>query len=81
MWPRSATLTMDSGWPAPIQNGGCGFWAVGGSTTTFSNCQCLPRCDQGASDVQALTMTASASSKRSSASSMGMQKPANSLCR
>ena len=24
-WPRSATRAIDSGWPAPIQNGGWGF--------------------------------------------------------
>ena len=56
-----------------------GFCAVGGSTTIFSNCQYLPRWEKGSSVVHALTMTASASSKRASASSIGTQKPANSL--
>ena len=72
---------MDAGRPAPIHSGGCGFWCVGGSTTTLSNCQYLPWCDHGASAVHALSMTSSASSKRASASSMGTQKPANSLWR
>src|SRR5262245_16806703 len=79
--PWAATFLIDPGLPAPIHNGGWGFWAVGGSTTTSSNCQYWPRCDQGASEVQALSITSKHSSKRASASSMGTQNPANSLYR
>src|SRR6516162_1460604 len=63
----------------PIQIGGCGRCAVGGSTTILSNCQYLPRWENGSSVVHAWRITASASSKRASASSIGTQKPANSL--
>jgi hypothetical protein len=45
---------------------------------TSSYVQNLPRCENRASEVQAAMMTCSASSKRSSASSYGVQKPANS---
>ena len=79
--PSAATFRMEAALPAPIQSGGCGFCAVGGSTTTLSNCQYLPRWLHGTSDVQALTITSSDSSKRPSASSMGVAKPANSLYR
>ena len=67
--------------PAPIQMAGCGRWAGGGSTTTFSNCQKRPSCDQRSSEVQALRSTASDSSNRASASSIGTQKPVNSFRR
>jgi hypothetical protein len=40
--PRRATLRIESGLPAAIQIGGCGFCFVGGSTMIFSKCQCLP---------------------------------------
>ena len=43
--PFSATWRTERSLPAPIQIGGCGFCAVGGSTTTSSNAQYLPRCE------------------------------------
>src|SRR5215510_13606795 len=81
LWPSAATFLLDVGLPAPIHNGGWGFWAVGGSTATSSNCQYVPRYDHGVSEVQALVITSKHSSKRASASSMGTQNPANSLYR
>ena len=54
--------------PAPIQIGGCGFCAVGGSTMMFSKRQNLPWCEKRCSEVQDFRMTSSPSSKRSSAS-------------
>ena len=41
----------------PIQIGGCGRCAVGGSTTILSNCQYFPRWENGSSAVHALRMT------------------------
>ena len=79
--PRCATLRIESGWPAAIQIGGCGFCFVGGSTTMFSKFQNLPWCEKRSSLVHAFRITDSNSSKRSSASAIGMQKPENSLCR
>src|SRR3981189_3501034 len=35
---------MDEGLPAPIHNGGCGFWLVGGSTRMSLNVQKRPLC-------------------------------------
>ena len=40
--PRRATLRIESGLPAAIQIGGCGFCRVGGSTMMFSKFQNLP---------------------------------------
>src|SRR6516225_3365973 len=79
--PCAATRQIELSPPAPIQIGGGGFCAVGGSTTILSNCQYLPRWEKSSSAVHALTITASASSNRASASSIGIQKPANSLYR
>jgi hypothetical protein len=76
--PRAATLRIESGPPAAIQTGGCGFCEVGGSTMMSSYCQNLPLCENPALDVQALMMTCSASSKRACACSYGVQKPADS---
>ena len=45
--PCAATRRIELSPPAPIQIGGCGFCAVGGSTTIFSNCQYLPRWENG----------------------------------
>ena len=81
MEPRRATLRIESGLPAAIQIGGCGFCAVGGSTMMSSKFQNLPWCEKRSFVVQDLMMSARPSSKRSSASSIGMQKLANSLWR
>jgi hypothetical protein len=62
--------------PAPIQIGECGRCTVGGSTTMLSNCQYLPRWENGSSAVHALRMTTSASSNRASASSIRTRKAA-----
>jgi hypothetical protein len=70
---------MDEGLPAPIQNGGCGFWLVGGSTRMSLNVQKRPWCEKRCVDVHALVMIARASSKRASASSRGIAKPVNSF--
>jgi hypothetical protein len=70
---------MDEGLPAAIQNGGCGFWLGGGSTKTSLNVQKRPWCEKRCSEVHALVMIASASSKRASASSSGIAKPRNSF--
>ncbi len=43
--PRRATLRIESGLPAAIQIGGCGFCRVGGSTMMFSKFQNLPWCE------------------------------------
>ena len=58
---------IDSGWPAPCQNGGCGFWMVGGSTMMSSNCQYLPWNENRSFEIQDLVMMSMASSKRGSA--------------
>src|SRR5215813_4727591 len=61
--------------------GGCGFCAVGGSTTIFSKDQYVPRCENRSLEVHDFTITSMDSSKRASASSIGTQNPANSLYR
>ncbi len=52
-----------------------------GSTITLSYCQYWPLCDQGESKVQAFSITSKHSSKRESASSVGIANPSNSLRR
>src|SRR5262249_22322314 len=47
----------------------------------FSKDQYVPRCENGSLAVHDLTITSMDSSKRASASSIGTQKPANSLYR
>src|SRR5215468_3206843 len=66
--PLAATWRIDRSPPAPIQICGWGCCAVGGSTTMASNCQYLPRCENGSSVVHALRMTSRHSSNRASAS-------------
>src|SRR5262249_58600093 len=59
LWPRSATRRMDEGVPAAIQNGGCGFWLVGGSTRMSLKVQKRPWCEKRCPEVHALVMIAS----------------------
>jgi hypothetical protein len=79
--PRRAQPRIDSALLAAIHNGGCGRCAGGGSTMIPSNRQYRPWCENGSLAVNALRSTASASSKRLSASLGGIAKPANSLLR
>ncbi len=79
--PCAATPRIERSLPAPIQIGGCGFCAVGGSTTMSSNAQYFPRWEKGSSAVHALRMTSRHSSNLASASSIGTRNPANSLYR
>ena len=72
---------MLSGLPAASHKGGCGDCSGAGSTRMFSKFQRLPWWEKRSSEVQALRMTSIASSKRSEASSSGMQKASNSALR
>ncbi|MEJ0014972.1 MAG: hypothetical protein WDN25_00105 [Acetobacteraceae bacterium] len=77
--PRSATLRIERSLPAPIQTGGCGRCAGGGSTTMSLNRQWRPWWEKRASEVHAFSSNSIDSSKRASASAIDMSKPANSL--
>ena len=79
--PSRAARRMLSPLPAASQSGGCGRCTGAGSTTTSSKCQRRPWWLKRPSLVQARRITAIASSKRSHASSGGMQKPSNSAAR
>ena len=74
-------MRIEASLPAATQNGGCGCCDGGGSTTISSNCQNFPRCEKRSRDTNAFVITSTDSSNRGSASSGGMQSPANSLCR